>query len=73
MPLLMSHPNTVAFYGDMIGASLIFLTVLVLVGMALNGSADSQKLISASLPLSIVFAALVHSLGQRILAHSKSK
>ena len=73
MPMLMAHPKTVSFYGDMIGASVICLVVLVLVGMALNGSHDPQKLISASLPLSIVFAALVHSLGQRIIAHSKSK
>ena len=73
MPLLMAHPKTFSFYGDMFGASLIFGAVVVFVVMALNAGADSDKLLRASLPLSILFAALVHSLGQRIIAFNHKK
>lgn len=66
MNLLGKHPQTLAFYSDLVGAGLIFTIILVVVISALSKSTSAGEQLSAVMPLSIVFAGLAIALALRM-------
>lgn len=69
MPILGPHPHDFSFYGDVLTSSAIFVGVLALVVMSLQGSGNAQLMLASSMPLSILFGGLAISLGIRLAAH----
>lgn len=64
MQLLGAHPQTLAFYSDLIGAGVLFTVVTYVCLSALQSSPTER--VHACLPLSIVFAGLAIALSIRM-------
>lgn len=67
-----AHPNTFAFWSDLVVILALFVSIVVIVIIAYQPGADPQKLIAGTVPLSIVFAALVIGLSMQCCTHLKN-
>ena len=66
-----SHPNTFAFWSDLVVVLALFIAIVVMVIIAYQPGTDTHKLLAGTIPLSIVFGALVIGVSNQCCAHIK--
>ena len=66
-----SHPNTFAFWSDLVIILALFVAIIVMVIVAYQPGADAHRLFAGTVPLSLVFGALLIGLSMQCCAHLK--
>lgn len=66
-----AHPNTFAFWSDLVVILALFVAIIVMVIIAYQPGADAHKLFAGAIPLSLVFAALVVGVSMQSCVHLK--
>ena len=67
-----AHPNTFAFWSDLVFILSLFVSIIVMVIIAYQPGAEPHKLFAGTVPLSLVFAALVIGLSMQCCTHLKN-
>ena len=67
-----AHPNTFAFWSDLVVILALFVSIVVMVIIAYQPGSDPQKLFAGTVPLALVFAALVIGMSMQCCTHLKN-
>lgn len=66
-----AHPNTFAFWSDLVVILALFVAIMVILIIAYQPGADAHKLFAGAMPLSLVFAALIVGMSLQCCVHLK--